>query len=57
MIGLPPAILVLNIILWTVGTLFTKCLAVSQMGYRINELRLLNRIAIATSMWLYLIYP
>jgi len=40
MIGLPPAIICLNLILWTIGTLFTKCLADSENGYSINKGRL-----------------
>jgi len=57
MIATPPAIVLFNFILWTVGTKIAKCVSTHENTLPINRQRLLNRIAILSGIMLYIIYP
>lgn len=57
MVALPIGILILNLVVWTVGTIFTKLCNGSPSPMAIDKQKLLNRMSIVVGMWLFLVYP
>ena len=62
MVLMPVGVVLLNLIVWTVGTVIVKCISVpdnegERKEFSLDLHKLRNRVILTVGMWLYLVYP